>query len=77
VNTKPMIQVGIAFVLLGIVAFTYHWGNDMSGEIDVGANPIQAGVDSNKTMPITYVLGGVVLVGGIILVAVGVKKSPQ
>jgi len=75
VNTKPIIQVGIALILLGIVAFTYEENRDTSRgkTIDIGA--IQAWVDINRNIAMMPVLGAIVLIGGIVLVAVGVKKS--
>jgi uncharacterized membrane protein len=75
VNTKTIIHVGIALILLGIVAFTYQGGSDTSREKAVDIGPVRAGVDAKKTMAISPVLGGLVLVGGIVLVVVGVKKS--
>ena len=75
-NTKPIIHVGIALILLGIVAFTYQAGSDTSGENAVDIGPVLARVDiKTKSNSISPVLGGIALVGGIVLVAVGMKKS--
>ncbi|MGH7888053.1 MAG: DUF3185 domain-containing protein [Candidatus Binatia bacterium] len=74
-NTKPIIHVGIALILLGIVAFTYQGGSDTSREKAVEIGSMQAGVDAMKTILISPLLGGLVLAGGIILVAVGIRKS--
>lgn len=74
-NTKPIIHVGIALILLGIVAFTYQAGGDISGEDTVDIGPVLARVDIKKPNSISPVLGGIALVGGIVLVAVGMKKS--
>ena len=41
--------------------------------IDVG--PLQASVDTKKTIPLSPLLCGLVFVGGIVLVVVGTKKS--
>jgi len=74
VNAKPLIQVGIAFIFLGIVAFTYRGGDtspDQTGQIW----PVQAGVDAMKTLARSPLMIGLVLVGGVGLVAVGVRKS--
>ena len=75
VNAKPIIHVGIALILLGIVAFTYQGGGDTSDEKTVDTRSLQAAIDTKQTRTISPVLGGLVLVGGIVLVAVGVKKS--
>ena len=74
-NSKPIIHAGIALILLGIVAFTYQGDEDTSREKSVNIVAIQAAVDAKKTLAMMPVLGAIVLVGGIVLVAVGVKKS--
>ena len=74
-NAKPIIHVGIALILLGVVAFTYKGGGDTSGEKTVDTRSLQAAIDTKQTLTISPVLGGLVLVGGIVLVVVGVKKS--
>jgi uncharacterized membrane protein len=75
VNAKPIIHVGIALILLGVVAFTYQGGGDTTNEKTVDTRSLQAAIDTKQTRTISPVLGGLVLVGGIVLVVVGVKKS--
>jgi len=75
VNAKPIIHVGIALILLGVVAFTYQGGSDTSGEKTVDTKSPQGTIDTKQALAISPVLGGLVLVGGIVLVVVGVKKS--
>jgi uncharacterized membrane protein len=75
VNAKPIIHVGIALILLGVVAFTYQGSGDTSDEKTVDTRSLQAAIDTKQTRTISPVLGGLVLVGGIVLVVVGVKKS--
>jgi uncharacterized membrane protein len=75
VNAKPIIHVGIALILLGVVAFTYQGGGDTSRAPTVDTRSLQAAIDTKQTLTISPVLGGLVLVGGIVLVVVGVKKS--
>ena len=74
-NAKPIIHVGIALILLGVVAFTYQGSGDTSDEKTVDTRSLQAAIDTKQTRTISPVLGGLVLVGGIVLVVVGVKKS--
>ena len=74
-NTKPIIHVGIALILLGIVAFTSQGGSDTSLGRTVDIGSVQARIDNFRTMLISPLLGGIVQVGGIVLVAVGMKKS--
>jgi uncharacterized membrane protein len=73
-DSKSITLLGIAFILLGIVAFTYQGGSNQSREkiIDIGS--IQATADTQKPILIPPLWGGLMLVGGIALVAAGAKK---
>jgi uncharacterized membrane protein len=72
---KSITLVGIALILLGIVAFAYQGISYTSREKVIDVGPLQASVDTKKTIPLSPLLGGLVLVGGIVLVVVGTKKS--
>ncbi len=72
---KATTLVGIALIVLGIVAFTYHGINYTSREKVIDIGPLQASVDTKKTIPLPPILGGFLLVGGIALVIVGAKKT--
>jgi hypothetical protein len=71
----PLTFVGIALIVLGIVAFTYRGIPYTSREkvIDIGS--VEAGVGTRKTIPMSSFLIGVTLVSGIALAAVGSRKS--
>jgi uncharacterized membrane protein len=72
---NPIMLVGIALIVLGIVAFAYQGITYTSREKIIDIGPIQATADTQKTIPLSPLLGGLVLVGGIVLVVVGAKKS--
>jgi uncharacterized membrane protein len=72
---KSITLVGIALIVLGIVAFAYKGISYTSREKVIDIGPIQATADTQKTIPLSPVLGGLALVGGIVLVVVGAKKS--
>ena len=72
---NPITLVGIALILLGIVAFAYQGITYTSRETVFDFGPIRATADTQKTIPLPPILGGLVLVGGIVLVVVGAKKS--
>jgi len=67
--------VGIALIVLGIVAFSYQGITYTSREKIIDIGPFQASADTQKTIPLSPLLGGLALVGGIVLVAVGAKKA--
>jgi uncharacterized membrane protein len=72
---KPTVLLGIALIVLGIVAFAYQGITYTTRENVVDLGPIQASVDTKKTIPLPPILGGLVLAGGIVLVMAGTKKS--
>ena len=67
--------VGIVLILLGIVAFAYQGIPYTSRETVIDIGPIHATADRQKTIPLSPLLGGLALVGGIVLVVVGAKQS--
>ena len=71
---KPITGVGIALILLGIVAFTYQGITYTSREKVIDIGPFHATAETEKTIPLSPLLGGLALVGGIVLVVVGAKK---
>ena len=74
-DIKPLTLLGIALIVLGIVAFAYQGITYTSREKIIDIGPIQATADTQKTIPLPPLLGGLVLAGGIVLVLVGAKKS--
>jgi len=74
-RSNPITLVGIALIVLGIVASTYQGITYTSREKIIDIGPIQATADTQKTIPLSPLLGGLGLVGGIVLVMVGAKKT--
>ena len=72
---NPTTLVGIALIVLGILAFAYKGLTYTSREKVIDIGPLHATADTQKTIPISPLLGGLALVGGIILVMVGKTKS--
>jgi hypothetical protein len=70
---KAAFLAGIVLIVIGIVSlayqgFTYHTQKRVA---DIG--PIHATRTQDHTVPLPPVLGGLALVGGIVLIAVGAK----
>jgi len=71
---KPIIVAGIVLILLGIVGLSYNRIAYTSKEKILDIGPIQAPAEREKSIPLPPLLGGLVLVAGIGLIAVGYKK---
>ena len=72
---NQIMLLGIALIILGVVAFAYQGITYTSREKVIDLGPLQASVDTKKTIPLSPLLGGLALAGGIVLVVVGTKKS--
>ena len=75
VNTKPLIHAGIALILLGIVAFIYQGNDGPRHDSVLAIGPPPAHFAISRIMPLPPLIAGMVLLSGILLVVVGIKKS--
>ena len=71
---KPAMLVGIILIVLGIVALAYQGITYTTKEKIVDLGPIEATAEREKTIPMPPILGGLALIGGVILVAVGGRR---
>ena len=72
---KPAGIVGIILIAIGIIALACGGFSYTTREKVIDAGPLQVSADRQKTIPFPPILGGICLVGGIILVLAGNKKS--
>ena len=68
-------NLGIALILLGIVAMVYHGISYTTRENVIDLGPLQATVDKKQTIPLPPLVGGLALAGGIVLLIVGAKEA--
>jgi hypothetical protein len=74
-NAKPIIQVGIALIFLGLTAFIHRGASPSNRELLVAVGLVQSGTDDPKLGFLSPLTGGLVVVSGIVLVFIGIKKS--
>jgi hypothetical protein len=72
---KTATMVGMALIVLGVVAFAYQGITYTTREKVIDLGPLQATVDKKQTIPLPPVVGGLALVGGIALLIVGARKA--
>ena len=72
---KPAGIVGIILIAIGIIALAYGGFSYTKREKIIDAGPLQVSADREKTVPFPPILGGICLIGGIVLVLVGNKKT--
>jgi Na+-transporting methylmalonyl-CoA/oxaloacetate decarboxylase gamma subunit len=67
--------VGLVLIVLGILAFVVQGISYTTEKEIVDVGPLELKTEERKTIPLPPVLGGLALVGGIALVAVGGRKD--
>jgi len=72
---KPISWLGILLIVLGGLALAYQGFGYTHREKVLDVGPIHATRDDHEQVSIPPFVGGLMLVGGIALVVVGVKKS--
>jgi hypothetical protein len=70
-NTRLL---GIALIILGVVAFAYQGITYTTQEKVLDIGPIKATVEKEKTIRLPPLVGGAALIGGIVLLLVGARK---
>ena len=72
---KPATLLGIALIVLGVLALAYQGFTYTTREKVVDLGPLKVTADKEKTVPLPPILGALALAGGIVLVFVGARKS--
>jgi len=72
---KPAMMIGILLIVLGGLAMAYQGFNYTHQEKVLDVGPIHATTEEHEHVSIPPILGGLALVGGIVLVAVGARKN--
>jgi uncharacterized membrane protein len=71
---KSATLIGIILVILGIFALVYQGFTYTKRQRVVDLGPIHATKDTTEHVPLPPILGGLALVGGIVLIAVGSRN---
>jgi uncharacterized membrane protein HdeD (DUF308 family) len=72
---KPVTLVGIALIILGVLALAYQGITYTTREKVIDLGPLKASVDKEKNIPLPPIVGVLALAGGVVLVLVGARKS--
>ncbi len=72
---KPIVLLGIVLIALGAIALAYQGITYTTRESIIDIGPLKATVEKEKTIPLSPVLGGLAVAGGIALVIVGRRRS--
>lgn len=72
---KAATVLGIALIVLGVLALAYQGITYTTREKVVDLGPLKITADKEKSIPLPPILGALALAGGVVLVIVGARKS--
>jgi hypothetical protein len=72
---KPMSLIGIALVVLGVLALVYQGFSYTRTKDVLDIGPIHATADTREHVPLPPIVGGLALLSGAILIAMGAKQK--
>jgi hypothetical protein len=72
---RPVILVGIALIILGVLALAYQGITYTTREQVIDLGPLKASVNKERSIPLPPIVGVLALAGGVVLVIVGTRKS--
>jgi uncharacterized membrane protein HdeD (DUF308 family) len=72
---KPVTLVGIALIILGVLALAYQGITYTTREKIIDLGPLKASVDKEKSIPLPPIVGALAIAGGVVLIIVGARKS--
>jgi uncharacterized membrane protein len=72
---KPMMVVGIALIVLGVAVLLLQFITMTTHVEGVHVGPFHTNADAKTTFPVSPLLGGLVLAGGIALAIIGRKRK--
>ena len=72
---KTYALTGIILIVVGIIALVYQGITYTTREKVVDIGPIQMTAEKTKTLPMSPILGGIAIVGGIVVLVMGNRKG--
>ena len=72
---KPLIWIGILFIVLGGFALAYQGFSYTHQEKVLDVGPIHATAEKHEHVSISPIFGGLALVGGIVMLTAGIRQK--
>ena len=74
-SMRPNTIAGILLVVVGVLALAYQGINYTHRENVLDVGPLHVSKETHEQIPISPILGGLALAGGVILLAIGSKQK--
>jgi membrane-bound ClpP family serine protease len=72
---KPQTLIGIILIVVAVAAFGYQGISYTSREKVIDLGPLQMTAEKTNTIPLPPIVGVVALIGGLVLLVSGSRKS--
>ena len=72
---KPAMIIGIALIVIGIVALAYGGFSFTTTEKVAEIGPLKVEKEKTRSVPLPPILGGAAVVAGVVLVAMGARRA--
>jgi len=72
---KPISWVGIVLIVLGALVFAYHGINYTHQKNVLDMGPVHVTTQTHERIPLSPILGGLALAGGVVLVVMGARSK--
>ena len=70
-----MLILGVILAILGVVGLLWQRISYTEKETVVDVGPVKVTADQEKSIPISPIVGGVILAGGVALIVMGMQKK--
>ena len=67
--------IGLILIVVGVIALAYQGITYTTREKILDVGPLEATAERQKTIPLPPLVGGAALVGGLLMIFVGAKKT--
>jgi uncharacterized membrane protein len=71
----PLMILGIALLVLGVISLAYQGLTYTTREKVLEIGPIKATKETERTIPLPPILGGLALVGGVVMVVAAARRG--
>lgn len=71
----PLMILGIALLVLGVISLAYQGLTYTTREKVLEIGPIKATKETERTIPLPPVLGGLALIGGVVMVVAAARRG--
>jgi uncharacterized membrane protein HdeD (DUF308 family) len=72
---KPIVLAGVVLLILGVAALAYQGFSYTTRDTVVDIGPVEVEADRQRNVSLPPVIGIAAVVGGVVLIAVGMRKS--